>query len=307
MSQEGFDQESFDCFGKMPNGCYQPLAINAVGGNNIVFPKEAAPIWGTGNSHIVLLENHYEIPNDLLETNSKDDIIDSSGYNVYFTNKLRQYDVGLIMYGPNIDTITIPAKKNNFLIQDYCPSTCTQKYMAEEGINAFAYALHGHEVLSDISQQIIHPDGSEESFDYNQYDFNKQKIFYFNTHKKITKNDSIKLKCYYNTMSRSDNTYGGDGTKEEMCFSFIYYYPYENGHTSCSATRGEVGCRGLIKNVRNISDKILDRKNMQFKGIFYPSEKGGVKVVLDDDSNKGGSSSYVIVSYFIIYLIFVLV
>jgi hypothetical protein len=304
-SQEGFDEDSFDCHGSMPPGCYEPLAIYAVGGNDVVFPPEAGPMWGTNASQIVMLENHYEIPIKLLEENSNVDIVDRSGYDVYFTNNLRQYDVGLIMYGPELYSIKIPAKNNNFLIQDYCPSTCTEKYMSDQGINAFAYALHGHSVLRDITQSVIYPDGTEESFDYNHYDFNKQKLFYYNTHKKFTKNDKMKLNCYYNTMGKSDVTLGGDGTKEEMCFSFIYYYPYENGHSSCSATYDGDGCEGLKKNVRVVSDKPLNRQTMKFKGL-YSTENQKDSIVTDSDKSKNFNlinSSFLMISYSVICLI----
>ena len=37
--------------------------------------------------------------------------------------------------------------------------------------------------------------------------------------------DTLILDCYYDSTSRDFVTYGGESTREEMCFSFFFYYP----------------------------------------------------------------------------------
>lgn len=37
--------------------------------------------------------------------------------------------------------------------------------------------------------------------------------------------DELKTTCKYDTTSKKEITYYGDGTYDEMCFGFIFYYP----------------------------------------------------------------------------------
>lgn len=40
--------------------------------------------------------------------------------------------------------------------------------------------------------------------------------------------DTLVFNCYYNTMSRTEDTVGGEATTEEMCYNFLYYYPAQD-------------------------------------------------------------------------------
>ena len=49
--------------------------------------------------------------------------------------------------------------------------------------------------------------------------------------------DEIRTVCHFKSTSRSDTTYYGDGTAEEMCFGFITYYPRIPDASACVEVR----------------------------------------------------------------------
>jgi hypothetical protein len=58
-----------------------------------------------------------------------------------------------------------------------------------------------------------------------KYDFNYQQINHLQRDVIIKPGDIVQLKCFYGTEGVQGVTFGGEATREEMCFSFLYYYP----------------------------------------------------------------------------------
>ena len=45
----------------------------------------------------------------------------------------------------------------------------------------------------------------------------------------INPGDELMIKCVYNSISREEYTYWGDGTFDEMCYGIFTYYPAQDG------------------------------------------------------------------------------
>jgi hypothetical protein len=58
-----------------------------------------------------------------------------------------------------------------------------------------------------------------------QYDFNYQQINHLTREVTVLPGDVIQLKCFYGTEQTDGVTTGGFSTREEMCFTFLVYYP----------------------------------------------------------------------------------
>lgn len=57
----------------------------------------------------------------------------------------------------------------------------------------------------------------------------------------MNRGDELHVMCNYQSTSRTRTTFYGEATSDEMCFSFVMYYPRDNWLTeSCTAT-GPVG------------------------------------------------------------------
>lgn len=65
------------------------------------------------------------------------------------------------------------------------------------------------------------------------YDFNFQNTYLLNPEVPITKDDELITECVYNTNDRTGFTYGGLGTRQEMCYHFLTYYPRRNDFKGC--------------------------------------------------------------------------
>jgi len=61
----------------------------------------------------------------------------------------------------------------------------------------------------------------------------------FHSHKtpiEVLPGDELHTVCVYNSMDRNLTTFRGIGTRDEMCYSFLHYYPKEAIRTD-SASR----------------------------------------------------------------------
>ncbi|XP_056385466.1 DBH-like monooxygenase protein 2 [Hyla sarda] len=58
-----------------------------------------------------------------------------------------------------------------------------------------------------------------------KYDFNFQQVRHLPKDITIKMGDQIVVECTSSTMDREGVTYGGPGTKNEMCAGFMFYYP----------------------------------------------------------------------------------
>lgn len=96
------------------------------------------PIGGEGFVPYIMVEIHY---NNELESPG---YIDNSGIRIYYTDKLRSYDAGIIELGLIYsDANSIPPQQQSFSMTGHCVADCTAKF-PPEGINIFASQLHAH-------------------------------------------------------------------------------------------------------------------------------------------------------------------
>lgn len=62
-------------------------------------------------------------------------------------------------------------------------------------------------------------------FQDDRYDFNYQQARALSQDTTILPGDGLITECTYSTQERSKPTLGGYSTREEMCLSFVLYYP----------------------------------------------------------------------------------
>ncbi len=82
---------------------------------------------------------HYDNPQ------LKTDIVDNSGIKLYFTNELRQNDLGLLILGDDMPlSLQIPPNSENFEFTTICYPECSQLFFPEDGVYAVSGLLHTH-------------------------------------------------------------------------------------------------------------------------------------------------------------------
>ncbi|CAH3168091.1 unnamed protein product [Porites evermanni] len=124
---------------------YPTIAGLGLGEPGVFYPEHAGFVIGDSDSpKYFVLEMHYD--NHRLVQGQKD----SSGITLYYTDKLRKYDLGAVAVGsqPN-PWFVIPPKQKNWIMEGYCMHQCTESMfknsgLPEGGINVFAAGPHAH-------------------------------------------------------------------------------------------------------------------------------------------------------------------
>jgi len=199
----------------------------AVGGQEFVFPKDVAyPIGGRGNRAIVILETHFDNPKETVG------VLDSSGLKFTYTSNPPIHRASVLSVGFSSNYfLVVPPNRDNFDINAICADVCTNKFFPPDGITVFGNMLHTH--LTGHGLVVRHFRKSEcglleelEPIDENRrYDFNYQQVTLLPKPVKVLPGDSIQLQCFYRTTGIGNVTLGGESTRNEMCVSFLMYYP----------------------------------------------------------------------------------
>ncbi|XP_028940812.1 putative DBH-like monooxygenase protein 2 [Antrostomus carolinensis] len=222
-----------DCYGANPDFalCSQVFVGWAVGGESYQFPDEAAISIGTPwDPQYVRLEIHYS-NFDLLPG-----LIDSSGVRIYYTPELRKHDVGVLQTGIfTFPVHFIPPGAESYRSYGFCNSSQFDEMngMLVPDLHVFAYLLHTH--LSGRGVKAAqYRNGKQLGIlcEDNKYDFRLQEIRDMKEILIIKPGDEILVECNFQTLDRSEITFGGPSTMNEMCLTFLFYYP-RNNISSC--------------------------------------------------------------------------
>ncbi|XP_078508637.1 putative DBH-like monooxygenase protein 2 [Lissotriton helveticus] len=203
--------------------CVQVLVAWAVGGEAFQFPGNVGVSMGAvGDPSYIMLEIHYN------NFHALPGMIDSSGIRLYYTPEVRMHDLGTLSVGPFPDSMLfIPPKMESYKVYGLCrTSKFTELDETQEEMQVFASLLHTH--LAGRAIQIAHfRKGVQMSSLGHEmhYDFNLQRTKPLSSTIPIKVGDDIVVECTYNTKDRTNTTYGGLGTRQEMCLGLLYYYP----------------------------------------------------------------------------------
>lgn len=214
-----------------PTGCEENAVLWGTGGNPYELPSNVGMVWGTFSSYVTVLQIHYNNPTEVK------DQYDSSGFRVYYTDKLRQYDMGVSAIGAATPFFAndIPALTKSTVISLGCPTACINKSITSE-MNVVSFILHGHELLKKIKMIVTFPNGTIDSttFATDNYDYNHQYMVELKSPYVIPKNSSFLLQCDFDSSKKSALTKFGLGGTDEMCLNFVNYYPKESGPMFCN-------------------------------------------------------------------------
>ncbi|XP_020615016.1 DBH-like monooxygenase protein 1 isoform X2 [Orbicella faveolata] len=234
---------SGECYGpNMPPAITQcagsaAIAAWAIGGKEFHYPVDAGfPIGKADSPKVLILEMHYDNPEN------KQGITDSSGLRFYHTKQLRKYDAGVLTVGAMVlDFMIIPPRQKSWETTGVCSKECTQEGFKDStlptgGINVFATLLHTH--LAGRRTWLRHLRNGRELPDIvrdEHYDFNFQEYQLLQKEVHVASGDSLENVCIYSTEDRKTATKAGLGTTQEMCLSYVMYYPKVN-LTNCRST-----------------------------------------------------------------------
>ncbi|XP_035692070.1 DBH-like monooxygenase protein 1 homolog isoform X2 [Branchiostoma floridae] len=205
--------------------CYQGnlIAVWGIGTGDLSFPSHVGyPIGDEDDGGQVLMEVHYDNPEQ------KEGMTDNSGLRLLYTPELRQHDVGVLLVSQSVDhALVIPPRAVEYNVDNFCHQECLDTFLDEAGepVQVFGVMPHAHLLAKKMRTTLIR-DGVETvlSSDDN-YDFNLQYIRMLEEEVTIKKGDTIMTRCTYNSEHKTEPVYGGLSTENEMCDSFLFYYP----------------------------------------------------------------------------------
>ncbi|XP_073672824.1 DBH-like monooxygenase protein 1 homolog [Garra rufa] len=208
--------------------CETVLFAWAIGGEGFTYPPHVGMSIGTSIDPVyVQMEIHFDNPS------LQKGIVDSSGLRLYYSPSLRRYDAGVIETGVWVSLYhMLPPGIQDYITEGHCTQECLQESLDSEmpsGIHVFAVLLHAHLAGRAIKarhfrQQVeLQPLASDDQFDFNFQEFQPL------SHERIIlPGDSLITECRYNTKGRMNMTWGGLSTRDEMCLSYLLYYPRVN-------------------------------------------------------------------------------
>ncbi|XP_055379541.1 MOXD1 homolog 1 [Condylostylus longicornis] len=204
------------------DSCITPVAVWSIGSTGQFLPSHVGiPIGGGSHSaKYYMLEVHY----DNIYSRK---LFDNSGFRIHYTKNLRQNDAGIMISGISAsDTLIIPPGQKLYRNVGICAPTCTSALFPKSGIKIISGALHSHSAGRKLKLRHIR-DGKEleRIIEDDNYDYNYQQVRQLENETTILPGDYIITDCAYETIERKRPTFGGFSMKQEICRSFLTYYP----------------------------------------------------------------------------------
>ncbi|XP_041368555.1 DBH-like monooxygenase protein 1 homolog [Gigantopelta aegis] len=221
------DGASYECYEHPPHDlrrCNRVFIAWAVGGDAFTLPDHVGISIGTPeDAQFVVLETHYNNPG------RRQNVVDSSGLRMFYTPTLRQYDAGILETGVMVHELQmIPPEFDNFVSKGICNQQCVSRMTGAHsgGVKVIAAFLHAHLLGMGVTTRHFR-NGTELApiMKDEHYDFDFQEYRLLKEERLITKDDVLQTECYYKSRGLNRFTYGGLSTSDEMCLSFLMYYP----------------------------------------------------------------------------------
>eukprot|EP00752_Nemacystus_decipiens_P002626 g2458.t1 len=279
----------------LPDYCYFDFAdvfAWAPGASDMELPDDVGFLFGnaSGGFTSVNVQTHYNNPN------GDEGLVDSSGVRVYYTEELRQSDMGVMQLGdPFIFLEGFPLPDGKLSVSFDCPSSCTEEHFEAEEVTVFSHFLHMHENGQRLETRQYRNDSSGNevlvhSAEVEYYSFLQAGGHVLNTNDSVTiqKGDRFETECFYDTALSSvgsENVTFGLGSENEMCIDFVFYYPDQkvpfSGSCGLGACGGDVGDAAILE-----SDSDFDRTF----GIVDDCATSVAEDSEEDDSSSAPSS-----------------
>ncbi|XP_071534713.1 DBH-like monooxygenase protein 1 [Panulirus ornatus] len=242
--------------------CNHVVAAWAVGSQGLSLPAEAGYPLTPNGPKFYMMEAHYDNPNG-------DSFMDESGIRIIYTPELRYYDAGVLSIGLDPDwKHLIPPRQRTVLSEGHCVAECTQVALPSTGISVFAVILHTHLLGRKVRVRHLRQGRELEPIAQdNNYDFNYQEYRALKTPRTVLPGDHLIGECTYNSRERSSITLGGFETRDEMCLSFLFYWPMVDlslchSRPSLNTVLHSLGIQELSAN----SDPIKIRRPIELAG-----------------------------------------
>ncbi|XP_050408479.1 uncharacterized protein LOC130010327 [Patella vulgata] len=271
----------------MGAGCSAIIGMWTIGLAGECYHHDAGFRIGKGFYKRGLIQYHWNNPE------KRSDLSDSSGMTIYYTKNLRKYDAGVFRIGQVY--LEIPPLLPKVVQQSTCSARCTKKIFKKPvyltgGTNHMHYLGTAQHVL------LRRTDGTKQMLTNDQpFRYDSPVTHTYESPVVLNSGDSLETVCTYQSMSRRNTTFYGEGTYEEMCYSFFYYYPADAIQGICDTDGSmdycdyhEMGCKvgdlfnATLPDTRALFDKVMSKCSV-FGDCYH-----GCRAVVDEIKETHG-------------------
>ncbi|VUC20327.1 unnamed protein product [Clonostachys rosea] len=236
------DNKEADCAENFSNPCNGFVTEWSPGMSARTFEPGYGKPFGEEYYEYVMLETHYNNPDGIDGEKS------AATFGLIYTDEPVETEVGTLTLGNVGNNFSLEPGKKSVPVTTVCTPECTENW-PEEGLTAFSVFHHMHYRGRNARVQIIR-DGKEiaplselRHFDYgNQFSKGLNQI-------KLLPGDKLINTCEFETTGDTETVQGGLSSQQEMCFSWVDYYP-ANTVMLCSqfnlGDREENGLTGTV-------------------------------------------------------------
>ena len=200
-----------------PNSCgsLEVVYAWAPGTEPMRLPPTVGIPLGTGGFRALRVQIHYNNPsNDF-------GVLDSSGVRVFYTRQKREFDLGSFLIGDPLIGLRGEPVGNGLAAHDFmCRSECSA--WLTQPVTVLFESLHMHAsgrrmINSQIRDSSVIRAGVADYFDFDQQGSLRviQEPFV------LQPGDAFQTRCYYDSKGGEF----GEGSADEMCIAFLFYYP----------------------------------------------------------------------------------
>lgn len=199
---EGEPDEGWTCYGGAGVNA-TPLALWAPGGGAILFPEETGLPLAGGRS--LVIQVHYNVANGTahdrttIELQLADTVTTPS-----FLQSVATNDIALPPGEPAVEIGYV------------------ERLDLDSSLRVWGMAPHMHETGASL-KLTAESDGEDVCLmDVPDWDFHWQGLYFYEEPVTLAGDAEVSLTCVYDTTERTETTYAGEGTLDEMCLVYTY-------------------------------------------------------------------------------------
>lgn len=227
--------------------CQDILLTWTMGSKGECLHKEEGFRMGSKGYTHVALQVHWN------NINQRSTYVDGSGIQVFYTNKLRKYDSVIMVVGQKY--LELPPNAPVVTVNSSCPAFCTEN-MFQKPIFITRAVNHMH-TLGKKQQVALYRDGGFVRNITNDevYDYNSPFFYRFDKPIEVRPGDEIRTTCTYSTVGINRTIFYGVSIKDEMCYSFLTYFPHQRSYTQfCTTFKDTQVCKRYLPRLQGVYD-----------------------------------------------------
>lgn len=215
-----------------------PAMTWAPGDDFYYFPEGGGLQVGNvpGSFNAFTIEYHFD------NIDRDENIIDNgSGVQLFYTNQPVEMEIGMIAVGdPSVNLIGEPVGNGKTMHTFTCSSSCSGQSFQDDEVTIIYEGHHMHQVGKRMTNELFRGDTLVNRAVVDFWDFDQNGVSQVQQQPyKMKKGDYYRTTCYYE--SDDEDTKFGLESQDEMCMTFLYYYPKQPFFYGCGYNNyGEV-------------------------------------------------------------------